>query len=174
MHLDALQETGEVTTDSAAYWHALLHINEGEYERALEVPSPAKPLRAAFDALRALAMAKLNQIEGATDTLHSIAGDYFISRYDMGIACLAIDSLPAALEWFDKVNRSDERPLALEASAETFMRAGQFQEAGDCYASAIVHQPFFDRRLMKKASFAYRSAENDVAAVRFERLASDV
>ena len=174
MHLDALQGTGDITTDMAAYWHALLHIDDGDFEKALEVPIPAKPHHVAFDALRALAMAKLNQIEEATDTLRSIAREHCSSQYDMGMACLAIDSLPRALKWFDGVHRADERPLALEASAETFMRAGQFQEAGDCYASAVLLQPFFDRRLLKKASFAYRSAENDAAAVRFERLANDV
>ena len=172
--MDALLATGDVTADGAAYWHALLHINGGDYESALDVPSPTKPYRSSFDALRALAMAKLHQSKEATDTLHSIASDYFSSKYDMGMACLANEGLAVALEWFDKVDRADERPLALAASAETFMRAGHFQEAGDCYASAVLHQPFIDHRLMKKASYAYRSAENDVAAVRFERLASDV
>ena len=163
-------ETGQVSEDSAAYWHALLFINDGEFNRALDVPHPAKPRRSAFDALRALALAEVGLTEDSTDTLHSIAKDYFVSHYDMGRACVTLNSFHTALEWFDKVKREDQRPVALEATADVFLRAGKFDEAGECYMSAVIHQPFIDRRLIERASYAYRLAENDDAAERLERL----
>lgn len=174
MHLDAMHETGDVSTDEVAYWRSLLHIIEGEYDFALQVPKPSKFMRPRFEFLQALALAKQSQFDKASETVKAIDHRRFVSEFDKGLVYLAMDQSVDAVNLFDAVNSQYQRPLALEKSAEIFSKAGLHQAAGDCYALAVKHQPFVDYRLIVLASFAYRRAGDAEMAARFERLADAV